>query len=367
MGCGGGYFTLSFLAGAITASCIFKFTGISVPVLLPISLAALLAVFFATITFTSHLQHLGKYLLLAGYLSFFFIGYSNMYRCNYTEEKYKTSPNTSRTILRARQFIEEKIAAAVPQPRERAVLTALITGNRDHISNHVKTAYKNSGAMHVLALSGLHIGIIYSLLNAILFFLNRTFLSRQIKLLICTASIIAYGAMTGFSPSVQRASIMIVTHKILQIGGRKKGKWDVMMLSAAIIILINPFQLIEPGFQLSYAAVCGIIAIYPTINSAAKIWENWRYAKLANTVWSLMAISVSCQIATTPFTLYYFNSLPTYFLLTNLVALPLVSLTLYLVPLTFFSNYIPLVGEWLQVLPGHILRLMNYLINLIGG
>ena len=361
MGRGGGYFIVSFLAGAITAACIFKIAGTSIPLVCPILLAAISAALFTIASCTGHLAQIKKHLLLLGYLAMFFTGFSNMYRCG------KSDKHPSETTIRARQFIENKISASITHPQDRAVLTAMVTGDRSQINSATKEAYKNSGAMHILALSGLHIGIIYTLLNSLLFFLNRTIFSRQIKLLICAACLFAYAAMTGFSPSVQRAAIMIVTHKLLDWGGRKKGKWDVMLLSAAIIIILHPSQLMEPGFQLSYAAVFGIIAIYPTINSACGLWKKWRFAKAANAVWSLMAISVSCQIATAPLSLYYFNSLPHPFPLTNILVIPLVSITLYLVPITFFSEYIPVVGEWLQVLPGHILRLMNYFINLIGN
>ena len=361
MGRGGGYFTVSFLAGAITAACIFSFTRIQVPFIWPILAAAICAALFTIASFTGRLTKIKRHLLLLGYLALFFTGFSNMYRSTNSEKQ------PSETIIMARQFIENKISAAITNPQDRSVLTAMVTGNKSHLSSATKAAYKNSGAMHILALSGLHIGIIYTLLSGMLFFLNRTIFSRQIKLLICTACLFAYAAMTGFSPSVQRAAIMITTHKVLDWGGRKRGKWDVMLLSAAIIIILHPSQLTQAGFQLSYAAVFGIIAIYPTINIACVLWEKWRFAKAANAVWSLMAISVSCQIATAPFSLYYFNSLPQPFLLTNLLVVPLVSITLYLVPATFFSEHIPVVGEWLQVLPGHILRLMNYLINLIGN
>ena len=359
MGRGGGYFTLSFLAGAITASSIFAFTRIQIPFIFPLLLATIPAALFTIASCTSHLQQIKRHLLILGYLALFFTGFSNMYRP-------ATVKQTSETIVRARQFIEHKISAAITNPQDRAVLTAMVTGNKSHLNSATKAAYKNSGAMHILALSGLHIGIIYTLLSSLLFFLDRTIFSRQIKLLICATSLFAYAAMTGFSPSVQRAAIMITTHKLLEWSGRKKGKWDLMLLSAAIIIILHPSQLMEPGFQLSYAAVCGIIAIYPTINSARRLWADWRFAKVADAVWSIMAISVACQISTAPFTLYYFNSLPLFFLLTNLLVVPLVSLTLYLVPITFFSEHIPIAGEWLQALPGHIMRLMNYFINHIG-
>ncbi len=267
----------------------------------------------------------------------------------------------------ARQFMENKIAAAIPHPQERAVLTALITGNRSLLSSHTKEAYKNAGAIHVLALSGLHIGIISGLLNCFLFLLDRTLFLRKIKLFICSLCLMAYALITGFSPSVQRATIMIITHKVIDMSRRKKGKWDVMLLSAAIIIILDPSQLLKPGFQLSYAAVFGIIAIFPAINSAAQLWKNCKFAKPANAIWSLLAISLACQIATAPLSLYYFNSLPFFFLLTNLVVLPLVSIILYMAAGTFFLEGIPIAGEGLQILTGHFLILMNYLIKLIGS
>ena len=354
---GGGYFMASFLAGAVISACISKLTPIQVPHILPISLAILLSLPFITKS--------NRNLLYLCYASLFLLGYANSLRSSHTNNNQ--TAGTNKTIIMARQFLIEKASAAVSDPQDRAVLTALVTGDKRGLDPSTKMAYKNSGAMHILALSGLHIGIIYTMLEWALFFLGKSVFSRQLKIVVCTLLLLFYGAMTGFSPSVQRATIMAVTLKMLQLGNRKRGKWDALLLSATIILLFDPHSLLEIGFQLSFASVAGIIGIYPQIRKAALLWEGKWYGKFLNPIWNIMAISVACQITTAPLTLYYFKQLPFYFLITNIVALPLVPIIIYAFSFSTFFDRVPLVTEWLQTLAGHILQLMNYLINLIGG
>lgn len=368
MGRGGGYFMVSFLAGAVASACISGLTPIQVPSILPLSLATGFTALF-TILFTTIRP---RNLLLACYAALFFMGYANMLR-NGNGNGSNISTAVSRTsasvkiIMMARQFLSAKVSSTISGPQEKAVLTALVTGDKSGLNSSTKMAYRNSGATHMLALSGLHVGIIYALLEGLLFFLGKSILSRHLKVIICAAFLILYAVMTGFSPSVQRATIMTVTLKLLQLSNRERGKWDAMLLSATIILLMDPAALMDIGFQLSYAAVFGIVAIYPEIKRAAMIWRGKWYGKYINPVWNIMAISTACQISTAPFTLYYFNELPFYFLLTNIIALPLVPMVIYSFSFAAFFGGLPVAGEWLQALPGHILKLMNYIINLIGG
>ena len=368
MGRGGGYFMLSFLAGAVVSACISNLTPIQVPHILPLSLATGFTALFTILFTTTRARNL----LFACYAALFFIGYANMLRNsngngNSVSTAISRTSASSKIIIRARQFLSAKVSSTISGPQEKAVLTALVTGDKSGLDSSTKMAYRNSGAMHMLALSGLHVGIIYALLEGLLFFLGKSILSRHLKIIICAAFLILYAGMTGFSPSVQRAAIMTVTLKLLQLSNRERGKWDAMLLSATIILLMDPAALMDIGFQLSYAAVFGIVAIYPEINRAAMIWRGKWYRKYINPVWNIMAISTACQISTAPFTLYYFNQLPFYFLLTNIIALPLVPMVIYSFSFAAFFGGLPVAGEWLQALPGHILKLMNYIINLIGG
>ncbi len=361
---GGGYFSGSFIAGAIVAAAVSKITHAQIPYTVPLICSiALFPVFIFTLTTAKGIKRCTTIICFA---IFFLCGYANMLRPENTRFDQEVLLEC-KFIGSVQEFLNEKASSFISDPQDRAVLTALTSGNKSLLSRETKSAYSKSGAMHILALSGLHIGIIYTILSTLLFFLDKNILCRQIKIHICTAALFLYAAATGFSASVLRASIMITTWKIISLSNRKSGRWDAVLLSATIILLINPAQLLEIGFQLSYAAVAGIIAIFPYIKNASSVWSGYKFARYLNPVWNLMAISVACQIATAPLTLYYFTSLPQFFLLTNLIAIPFVSIVLYSFAVTCLTDNIPFLGDCSETLLKYALWVMNYIIKYIGN
>ena len=214
--------------------------------------------------------------------------------------------------------------------------------------------------MHILALSGLHIGIIYGLVNRLLFFLNFTYFSRQIKFIICSCMIFIYTAIGGFSASITRAAIMILVHQLLKIYRRSSGRWTSWLCSSNIILLFSPHSIKGIGFQLSFAATAGIIALYPTIKDA------YRGPKALRRIWELAGVSVACQIATLPLVLYYFNTFPMYFLITNLIAIPLVTISIYTFTIAYITFKIPIIGEVTSSLAAFAIKMLNRIIEFIG-
>ncbi len=212
----------------------------------------------------------------------------------------------------------------LPTEKEFAVGSALILGYRDEIPEEVQTAYSQTGAMHVLAVSGLHVGIIFLLLN---FFLKKIKTSARYwqvtKVLIVLVVIWAFALITGASPSVIRAAVMFSFLNVGLAMQRYSSIYNTLAASAFFILLYNPFLLASVGFQLSYLAVFGIVYFQPKIVNLWKV-KN----KIGNYLWQLAGVSLAAQIMTLPLTFYYFNQLPVYFWLTGLLLVPLAGLEL---------------------------------------
>ncbi|HKI90069.1 MAG TPA: ComEC/Rec2 family competence protein, partial [Draconibacterium sp.] len=205
------------------------------------------------------------------------------------------------------------------------ILSALTLGYKRGLDPEIKTVFSSSGAMHVLAVSGLHVGIIYGVLLFILGFLKRRKAGRLLFVLLTLFCLWAFAFITGLSPSVERAATMF---SLLVIGENLKRRINVynsLAASAMLLLLLNPNNLFEVGFQLSYAAVFGIVFLQPKLAKTIKV-----KTKVGRFFWVLLTVSIAAQLATFPITLFYFNQFPTYFWLANLLVIPAVSI---LIPL----------------------------------
>jgi competence protein ComEC len=188
----------------------------------------------------------------------------------------------------------------------------------------VLTAYSQTGAMHILAVSGMHVGILFLILN---FFLKRVKLRhrtwRLFKALILLVLIWSFALVTGASPSVMRSTVMFSFVVVADALGRNKNFYNTLTASAFCLLLYDPYWLLSVSFQLSYLAILGIVYFQPKI---AGLWviEN----KVGNYLWELNSVSLAAQLMTLPFTLLYFHQFPTYFWLSSLVLVPLSGLEL---------------------------------------
>lgn len=209
------------------------------------------------------------------------------------------------------------ISASIPGHQEAAVLNALLIGVKDYLDNEIKSAYSEAGAMHVLAVSGLHVGIIYLLVVVALGFMRNKKWGRIMFLTIALMVIWGYALVTGFSPSVMRAATMFSIILISDNIGRKSNIYNSLGLAAFILLLYDPNLLYDVGFQLSFAAVFGIVMMQPSL---AGIWKPSN--KVVNYLWAIITVSIAAQIATFPLAVFYFHQLPVYFLVSNLIIIP---------------------------------------------
>ncbi len=220
--------------------------------------------------------------------------------------------------------------------KELNIISAITLGYKSKLSSEIKEIFSKSGAIHVLAVSGLHVGIIYLLLSFCLKFFDTFKKGLFFKSLIIILGIWMYAIITGLSPSIQRSSLMFTIIAIGKLLNRQNSIYQSIALSAFIILLINPLTITEIGFQLSYLAVFGIIYFQPKINKLILI-KNPVFSYL----WALISVSLAAQITTFPLTLYYFHQFPLLFLFTNLL----------IIPFTFIIIFLSIAGIILSVIP----------------
>ncbi len=237
---------------------------------------------------------------------------------------------------------------------EYAVAAALSLGYKDKLQDDIRHAYSSSGAMHVLAVSGLHVGIIFLVMQSLLGFLRRkkSLIPLQVTLLIL--SIWFYAALTGLSPSVTRAAIMFSFISVGKLFGRNVSIYNILAASAFVTLIINPLNAAALGFWLSYSAVLSIVLFFPPIYRLIKP----RYVIL-DKVWSLVAVSIAAQIGTAPLTIYFFNQFSNYFILTNILVIPIVTLIIYLAMSVFVFSFIPIVAAFLGKILAWTVSLLN--------
>ena len=262
----------------------------------------------------------------------------------------QVSPNwATQAVNQMRRQSKNQLIRAVADPQARGIALALVLGVKDQLADQVRQAYSRAGAMHVLAVSGLHIGIVYGVVAFLLSFLQRTRRGRVLHALVCVATLWLFALVTGGSVSVMRAATMFTCVIAAQASQRRANIFNTLALSAFLLLLINPYYLLSVGFQLSYLAVLGIVYLQPRIYGLLEC-RFW----LADKLWALTAVSIAAQLATLPISLYYFHQFPTYFWLANVVVIPaafvILSLGLLTIAVgTLLPALLPIVGKILEM------------------
>ena len=233
------------------------------------------------------------------------------------------APAASPTVLvEARTWISDRLERGIARRRELGVAKALLLGDRSAIDERTRLAYTATGAVHVLAVSGLHTGVVAFVLVWLLQrALRRRYLPLQFGLLL--AGLLAYVALTGYSPSVIRASIMFAIIFAGRLWRRDAQGLNNLGAAALVTLVYDPSLLFALGFQLSYLAVAGIMLFYRPLRRHFLL----PYGALPR-VSELAAVAVAATVATAPLTVYHFHQFPVYFALSGVVAVPLVSLAL---------------------------------------
>jgi len=264
--------------------------------------------------------------------------------------------------LRLRQHLVEKLKTNMHDGNAIAVASTLILGYRADLSSDVLQAYQNTGTVYVLTVSGAQVAVIYFMLSFALSFLNRYRYGKVIKAVIIITLIWYYALLSGLSPAVCRAVIVVSMVVIGRTFNRYINSLNVLAISAFALLLYDPYYITEVGFQLAYVAVAGLIIFRPIVYK----WFKFKN-RLANRVWSLCSVSIAAQVVTFPLSAYYFHQFPVYFLVTNLLVVVPVTVAMYTGLICLLLPQIPVISGSLGYILEHTILLMNKMLAFAEG
>lgn len=244
---------------------------------------------------------------------------------------------------------------------ENAVAKGLILGDRSSIDSEITRKFGNTGAMHVLAVSGLHVAILVQILTAF-FGLFARWISRNQALILALAIVWIYSALTGLSASVVRSAVMFTVLAGSTLTGKSYNGFNSLALSAVLILVWNPHFLYDIGFQLSYLAMAGIFLFNKYLTKLFYTKHKWLQA-----AWEGTMVGIAAQIMTVPLTLYYFHQFPNYFILTNLGLMIFSFLVLALGIALFVSVWINPLAKLMAVALTFSMFLMLWIIDFVDG
>lgn len=266
----------------------------------------------------------------------------------------KSSVSSKDYLSKAQGYVRNTFQQYINGQQENAIASALVMGYKYDLDDDLLEAYSNTGVVHVIAVSGMHLGLIYG----ILLFFTKIFTKRKegrlFKSVLILVCIWTFTVLTGAGPSVLRAAVIFSLMLLGDLLLRKNNTYNTLAASAFLLLLVNPFYLWDIGFQLSYLAVLSIVWI------AGPLYRTVYFPlRLLRYVWQLIAITLSAQVLTTPIILYHFHQFPNLFLITNLLIVPLSGLVLYACIFLLLISPLHSIASFIGILVEKILWLMN--------
>ncbi len=242
------------------------------------------------------------------------------------------------------------------------LVSAMTLGARGSMPDDLNAAFSAAGVTHILSVSGLHVGIVFVLLRISLFFLGYTERSRRVRDVLIVVCLWIFACITGLSPAVCRAVLM---GTLLLLGGlleRTSSPINTVLFSAWLQLLFDPLLLYDVGFQLSYGAVIGLVVLVPYIN------RGWTPSSvILRYVWGMVSVSLVAQAVTAPLTIHYFGQFPTYFLLANLVAVPLSGVLIYVSVASLLVSAFPVLFHPVSACLSFCARLFLVVVQGVGN
>ena len=259
----------------------------------------------------------------------------------------------------------------IPYPSKTSgpLVKALLTGDKSDLTKEITGIFRDSGASHILALSGLHLGVLYILLARLTAPLGNSPWIRRLRYSLIIAAALFYSIMTGATPSIIRAFLFITINETAKLLGRKREPVRVLLAALTIQLALKPDVITSVAFQLSYMAMAGIFLLFPTLD---RIYPAPNGSKLSRfnplrKIWSAAMLSISCQVFTGPLAWYHFHTFPKYFILTNLIALPLTSAIITLSVATIALSFLGICPEPLVILNDHAMQALFFCLEIISG
>lgn len=264
-------------------------------------------------------------------------------------------------VFRMQHYFTAVLCRYIGKASETAVVQALLYGYDDEIEPEIVQAFAQTGTLHVLAVSGMHVGMIFLILSFLLKPMMRFRRLKGLKNLLLLCALWFYAALCGLTPSILRATVMFSFILIGTMLKRTGNIFNTLGASAFFLLCFNPGMLFNTGFQLSYLAVGGIVFFHPLI-------FNWftPESRPGLEIWKLLSVSLAAQIATFPVSLLFFHQFPVCFLLSNLLMIPLTSIILYGAIVLLVVSGIPELSEWLGFFLCHLVQLTNKTVILLS-
>ncbi len=268
------------------------------------------------------------------------------------------SQKSKQYLRELQQKIRTRLQQNIIGKQEKAVAAALLIGYKQDIDSNLMKAYSNTGVIHVIAISGLHLGLIYGLLIGIFSWMPDSTIKKWTAPPIMLSVLWGFALITGAGPSIVRAAVMFSFIIIATIIKQNSSITNALAASAFFLLLLHPFYLWDIGFQLSYAAVLSIVLYQKKIYDTLYFNYKWLQA-----CWQLNALTLSAQILTLPLVVYHFHQFPNYFLLSNFIVVPLSSIILYGCLLLLPLGTVSYLGKALSIATSWLITSMNWVIQ----
>ena len=271
---------------------------------------------------------------------------------------YQSLSSFERTILKAQDFrqqAEQQLHTLHIGEQDFAVIAAMAMGDKSALSQETKEAYSISGTSHILAVSGLHIGIIFQLIILLLGGKRRS----KLTIILSTTIVWAYVIFIGFPASAVRAATMLSIYSMVLLSLRPDPTLNTLALAYIIMVLVNPFNIFDIGFQMSFLAVGSILLFYPLFFCLLSSHSN-----IIRAIWGLFCVSLAAQIGTLPLIVFYFGRISCYSLITSFIAIPAATLILYLCVLLFILSPLTYISFLASPTEGLMQLVMNVLTSI---
>lgn len=266
---------------------------------------------------------------------------------------------TQQYFLHQRTLLLQRLETAGLSDDQYAVVAAMALGDKSSLTRDLKETYSMTGASHILALSGLHLGIIYALLSMLVVG-RRWQMVSQVAIIL---SIWAFVFLVGMSTSVVRSAVMLTVYALLAIGHRQKMSVNTLAFTAIVMLLVSPQALFDVGFQMSFMAVFSILLFTPLFYRPFSA-EYLMTHRIIRWLWGMVAVSIAAQIGVAPLIAYYFGRFSCFFLLTNFIVIPAATLILYL---SLATLLIPSIGVVLASIVGLLNTTLLYISTIPGA
>lgn len=289
-----------------------------------------------------------------------------IYHQLYTEKQSIFEVNLQRNTIfgyadALRQTINKRLRQFNFKRNELDIINALILGQRQDMEQEMYLEYANAGAIHILAVSGLHVGIILMMLNVVLKPIEYIRQGKAIKVIMILMLLWSFAVVAGLSASVTRAVTMFSIVAIAMHLKRPTNIYNTLSISMFILLLFKPMFLFDVGFQMSYLAVFAIVTIQPLLQ---KLWlPQW---KIVDYFWQIFTVTIAAQLGVVPISLFYFHQFPGLFIISNLAIIPFLGLILGFGILVILLSLLNVLPEPLANAYGSLIKLMNHLVSWVS-